>query len=223
MTGMLASVNSLDEAMSVMAADVDIVDLKEPAAGALGALPVGAVKTIVAAMNGRCRTSATIGDLPMHPDLIYSATQAMSETGVDYIKIGFFPDGDITGVLTRLTEIADHKYLIAVLFADTQLDLKVVDQVKAAAFHGVMLDTLDKSKGSLTRFMPLSEVEKFINIAKTQKLICGLAGSLKAEDISALLPFQPDYLGFRGALCEQSDRTGLINIFKVKEIRKAIA
>lgn len=223
MTGMLASVNSLDEAMSVMRAEVDIIDLKEPKVGALGALPVDAVKAIVAAVNGRCRTSATIGDLPLYPDLVYSAARVMSETGVDYVKIGFFPDGDIFGVLAQLAEIAAHQRLIAVLFADTQPDLKLIAQVKSAAFHGVMLDTLDKSNGSLTRLMPLSEIEKFITIAKAQQLICGLAGSLKEEDITALLPFQPDYLGFRGALCEQSDRTGLISILKVEKIRKAIA
>ncbi|MGZ8193906.1 MAG: (5-formylfuran-3-yl)methyl phosphate synthase, partial [Methylobacter sp.] len=38
MTGMLASVNSVAEALLVLGANVDIIDLKQPAFGALGAL-----------------------------------------------------------------------------------------------------------------------------------------------------------------------------------------
>ena len=91
MTGMLASVNSLEEALLVLSADVDIIDLKQPAFGALGALDIATVKQIVAEIDGRCPVSATIGDLPVQPDPIFNAVKAMAETEVDYIKIGFFP------------------------------------------------------------------------------------------------------------------------------------
>ncbi len=223
MTGMLASVNSLEEAELVMEAKADIIDLKEPKAGSLGSLPVTLVKEVVSALNGRCLTSATIGDLPMQPELIFSATQAMAETGVDYVKIGIFPNGDLSAVLDNLSSVAIQFQLIAVLFADTHPDLEIIDKIKAAAFSGVMLDTLDKSKGSLTRIMSLSEIKQFVKYAKSRQLICGLAGSLGAEDIALLFPLQPDYLGFRGALCDKHDRKGLINALEVRKIRKTIA
>ena len=35
-------------------------------------------------------------------------------------------------------------------------------------------------------------------------LLTGLAGSLEAADVPRLLLLAPDYLGFRGALCDQS-------------------
>ncbi|MDD1632684.1 MAG: (5-formylfuran-3-yl)methyl phosphate synthase, partial [Methylococcaceae bacterium] len=89
MTGMLASVNSLAEALLALSADVDIIDLKQPALGALGALDIDTVKQIVAGIYGRCPVSATIGDMPMQPDPVFNAVKAMAETGVDYIKIGF--------------------------------------------------------------------------------------------------------------------------------------
>ncbi|OYV19732.1 MAG: hypothetical protein CG441_670, partial [Methylococcaceae bacterium NSM2-1] len=54
MTGMLASVNSLAEALLALSADVDIIDLKQPALGALGALDIDTVKQIVAGIDGRC-------------------------------------------------------------------------------------------------------------------------------------------------------------------------
>ncbi|MGZ8249348.1 (5-formylfuran-3-yl)methyl phosphate synthase, partial [Methylomagnum sp.] len=47
MTGLLASVANLDEARLVAESGADIIDLKNPAAGALGALSVGEVARIV--------------------------------------------------------------------------------------------------------------------------------------------------------------------------------
>ena len=47
MTGMLASVATLAEARLVEESGVDIIDLKNPAEGALGALPLAEVVRIV--------------------------------------------------------------------------------------------------------------------------------------------------------------------------------
>ena len=93
MSSMLASVNSLAEAQLVERYKVDIIDLKEPAGGALGALPTAAVKQIVSGLQPSTLISATIGDLPMQPELVTAAVAAMAATGVDYVKIGFFPGG----------------------------------------------------------------------------------------------------------------------------------
>lgn len=223
MTGMLASVNCLDEAMLVMGEKVDIIDLKEPKAGSLGSLPDSLVKEIVKEVGGRCLVSATIGDLPMQPEIIYKAAKAMAETGVDYVKIGIFPDGDAASVLQKLKPLAVSHKLIAVLFADKFPGLKFIDKIKSAGFSGVMLDSLDKTKGSLSRIMPLPEIDRFVRYANSRQLICGLAGSLRQEDVRILLPLRPDYLGFRGGLCEKQDRTERIDGPVVRKIRMSIA
>ena len=212
MTGMLASVNSLDEVRIILDTSVDIIDLKNPEQGALGALPTELVNKIVLVVNKRKPVSATVGDLPMQPDLIFSAVSAMTDTGVDYIKIGFFPDGDWQSTVLKLTDITQkgHK-LIAVLFADTQPDISIIKSLKSAGFSGVMLDTMDKSTGSLSKVMSLSEIKNFVAAAKDSQLLCGLAGSLKLDDIPEFLDLDADYLGFRGALCEKSDRTAELN------------
>lgn len=64
MSFMLASVNSLQEAQRVHACHVDIIDLKQPAQGALGALATETVREIVLNLKA-ARISATVGDLPM--------------------------------------------------------------------------------------------------------------------------------------------------------------
>ena len=59
-------------------------------------------------------------------------------------------------------------------------------------------------------------------MAKKHGLITGLAGSLRYEDISLLLDIEPDYLGFRGALCAENDRVKSIEAKKITQIRKAV-
>ena len=223
MTGMLASVNSVAEALLVLSAEVDIIDLKQPALGALGALDRVDVKQIVTAIAGRRPVSATIGDLPMQPEVIFNAVQLMAETGVDYIKIGFFPGDDWTGTLKKLSTLASQKQaLIAVLFADTQPDLTIMATLKASGFVGVMLDTMDKQQGSLTQVMTAKQIAQFVYQAKEQQLLCGLAGSLKLADIPELIAYYPDYLGFRGALCQEHNRVGQLNQVAVQAIKQAM-
>jgi uncharacterized protein (UPF0264 family) len=220
---MLASVSSVTEALLVLSANVDIIDLKQPAAGALGALDIDLVRQIVAVIDGRCPVSATIGDLPMQPAQVFNAVKAMSETGVDYIKIGFFPDGDWLGTVNKLAALSQQNIaLIAVLFADIQPDPSIVDSLKDAGFTGVMLDTMNKHNGSLMQVMDISEIEQFVRLAKARQLLCGLAGSLKLRDIPELMSYQPDYLGFRGALCMQHDRTAQLNKASIMQIKQAM-
>jgi uncharacterized protein (UPF0264 family) len=219
MTGMLASVSNLEETQLILKTAVDIIDLKQPKQGALGALSIDTVKTIVNKVNHIKPVSATVGDLPMQAEIVFDAVKAMTETGVDYIKIGFFPGGDWHGTLSKLTEITRQgDKLIAVLFADTAPDMSTIELLKQAGFCGVMLDTMDKSKGSLSQVMTRAEIKKFVSMTKSVQLLCGLAGSLKQQDIADLITLDADYLGFRGALCKRHNRTAELDIDSIKSI-----
>jgi len=70
--------------------------------------------------------------------------------------------------------------------------------------------------------MVKTALEQFVAQAKDRELLCGLAGSLRFEDIPELLPYEADYLGFRGALCREHNRVGLLNKQAVMQIRHAI-
>ncbi len=223
MSGMLASVSNLAEARLVEVFAVDIIDLKQPAQGALGALPLNSVVDIVAALKPETVISATVGDLPMLPQILTQAVQAMTTTGVDFVKIGFFPGGDWQACISGLANLtASGHALIAVLFADTQPDLAIIAALQQAGFRGVMLDTMDKSRGSLTQLMSLTDCKSFVDTAKAAGLLTGLAGSLAKQDIPKLLPLQADYLGFRGALCRRSQRTAELDKEQVAAIRQLL-
>ena len=219
---MLASVTSLDEALLALDAGVDMLDLKNPAEGALGALSKALVTELVTAIHGRRVVSATIGDLPMQTNLIVEATQAMLATGVDIVKIGFFAQGQHTECLSALKPLAANNKLIAVMFADQQPNLELLPAIAQAGFYGVMLDTAHKNGQHLLNHMNHAQLTAFVNNASALGLQVGLAGSLQAAHVQALCLIQPSYLGFRGALCEQSQRTLALDAAKILTIKNML-
>lgn len=214
---MLASVTSPEEARVCLKAGADLIDAKDPKTGALGALPSATVTAIASEIKtdrGR-RTplvSATIGDLPMAPDIIRRAVAEMALAGVDYVKIGLRSDGDRHAVISGLAgcELGNTQ-LVGVLFADQDPDFGLIDIMADAGFAGAMLDTSDKTAGSIRRILNVERLSEFIVRAQRNGLFAGLAGSLRVPDIDVLAPLGPDILGFRGALCLDSDRTFAID------------
>ena len=231
MTGMLASVSNLQEAQIALQENVDILDLKDPAYGALGAVTTEVALQVVEHVSGHCLVSATIGDLPMQATLIGKAISSMASTGVDIIKVGVFDD--LTDeVITSLKEQAikgangsDGKQftIVMVFFVDKVLNLEKIPDLAKAGIRGVMLDTADKTKGNLRAHMKDSEIKDFVIQAKSYGLLAGLAGSLKAIDIAPLLELEPDYLGFRGALCKDNLRIQALDNVFVQKIRSLVS
>ncbi|MEZ0232825.1 MAG: (5-formylfuran-3-yl)methyl phosphate synthase [Methylophilaceae bacterium] len=207
MTKLLASVKDKHEALMVLNAGVDIIDLKNPDQGALGALRYEDIAEIVALVNGAGITSATIGDLPMVPELIVQAMQSTAETGVDIVKVGFFPSARSLECIEAISALNQNGMkVVAVLFADRHPDFGLLDHFKHAGFFGVMLDTAGKDGRHLLDHLPLSKAGVFIEQAKALGLVSGLAGSLRLDHLHVLKPLNPDYIGFRGALCNEADR-----------------
>ena len=222
MTKMLASVTGPDEAEVAVAGGADIIDLKDARAGALGAVPTEILRRAVSSIGGRRPVSAVCGDLPMEPETIRAKAKEIAAAGADYVKIGFFPSPAGAKCAEAMAALAGRTKLIAVLFADQSPDFELLPVFAKHGFHGVMVDTADKTKGRLLDHMPPERIPDFVGRAKTLRLMTGLSGSLEAPDIPRLLPFAPDFLGFRGALCKGTVRTGAIDAEAVKQIRALI-
>jgi uncharacterized protein (UPF0264 family) len=201
MTRLLASVMSVEEARIALECGADLIDFKDPTAGALGALPSGLIREGVSIVSGRRETSATIGDLAMIPELLAGRVQEVAGCGVDYVKVGFFPAPGWDQCIAALGQFSLRTRLIAVLFADHAPDFDWVSEFARAGWAGVMLDTAEKQGGNLRRHVRDARLGAFVKQAKAHGLLAGLAGSLRAEDIPDLVNLGPDYLGFRGALC----------------------
>ncbi|MDQ6435412.1 (5-formylfuran-3-yl)methyl phosphate synthase [Mesorhizobium sp. LHD-90] len=222
MTKMLASITGTAEAEIAISGGADIIDLKDPKAGALGAVAIDEIRKTVAAVGARAETSAVCGDLPMHPRTIRTKAEEIAATGVSYVKVGFFPGEEAEACARSLAPVARRTKLVAVLFADRQPDFGLLPVFAQSGFFAVMMDTAGKGEGRLLDHLPPERIPAFIAEARRHRLKAGLAGSLEAPDIPRLLPFGPDFLGFRGALCDRSERTAAIDVEAVAGIRALI-
>jgi dihydroneopterin aldolase len=224
MTAMLASVTGPDEAEIAISGGADIIDMKDPSAGALGALPIERIAATLAAIDGRRPASAVTGDPAMQPEAVAAETRAIAATGVDYVKVGLFPpEAKQLAVIRALSEMSAGARLVAVLFADKERDpSSLIPALADAGFAGAMLDTADKAAGRLLVHADVSSLSAFVKSAREHGLMVGLAGGLEEPDIPRLLALQPDFLGFRGALCAAGRREAGIDPLAVTAIRQLI-
>jgi uncharacterized protein (UPF0264 family) len=227
MTKLLISVTSIDEAKIAYENGADIIDLKDPNQGALGALPVEIVRDVVVLVNNlegaRVKTSATIGDVPMEPDLIHQYVIKLLDTHVDYIKIGFFECNDYQPILEAMRQVTQLGIkLIAVFFAEFKYPAELLSSIKSAGFAGVMLDTAKKNGRTLFDQYPKEQLEEFAVVASELGLLFGFAGSLKLQHVALLKVINPTYIGFRGGVCVDDERKKSLDVDKVTAIRKTL-
>jgi uncharacterized protein (UPF0264 family) len=222
MNGLLASVKSVAEAAVARREGADIIDLKDPESGALAALPAPVIAAAVAWAPRGCVLSATAGDLPMQPTPVADRVAAIAALGVDFVKIGLYPDGDPAGCLAALGGLARRgTRVVVVLFADRQPDFAWIERTAEAGLAGIMLDTADKRGDGLRQHLGDGRLGDFVRRAREYGLIAGLAGSLRLADIEPLRLLAPDYLGFRGALCAGA-RGGAIDAAAIRAVRRAL-
>jgi (5-formylfuran-3-yl)methyl phosphate synthase len=219
MTALLASIASLDEARAIVDC-VDVVDVKDPRAGALGALPVERVAEIVRCLDGRRIVSAALGEF-VDGASVGDAAEAMAATGVDFVKVGLADPARGTAVLHAAAARAPGSRLVAVMFADRAPRLDALDEIANAGFAGAMLDTADKRSGTLLDCVAPPRLRAFVDHARARGLFVGLAGSLREEHLAQVLACQPDFVGLRGALCEDAIRTARISRAKTEAIAAA--
>lgn len=223
MTRMLASVRNLHEALEAAGAGAHFIDLKEPAAGALGGLPPRRIARIVQALRALqpgIPISATIGDVPAaRGDEILRRVAAVAACGVDYVKVGIAPgtaSGDGARLLERLAGCGAA--VVPVLLADDGIDQRLVDAALGAGrFPALMLDIADKRRGSLLRRHPAAALAAFVARVQSRGSLAGLSGALRAADVPALLALAPHFAGFRGALCA-GDRAGALDADRVRAL-----
>ena len=170
MTLFLASVRDVAEAEIALLAGADIIDLKDPAQGALGAVDSETARSVVDLIAGRVPVSATIGDLPMQAEAIRGAVLERASCGVDYVKFGLFPGGDPQACFEALRPIAPRVRLILVLFADALPSFDAVAAASDMGATGIMLDTADKNAGSLLTHLDASDIARFVAHAKDARL-----------------------------------------------------
>jgi uncharacterized protein (UPF0264 family) len=226
----LISIRSLEELFPAIDGGADIIDLKNPSEGSLGASFPWLIKKI-RNFGKNFTLSVAIGDMPNLPGTAALAASGAAACGADIIKIGLYGPGSfedgvnlLENVVKATKEINDNIYIVGAGYADFRLfngidSMDIPAICKSAGADIAMLDTLSKNGRNLFDFIDVEQLRKFVSKTHKYNLFAALAGSLKPEDIKILRDLGVDVVGFRGAVCSNSDRkNGVLEVNRVREI-----
>src|SRR5512145_41875 len=187
---LLVSPINREEAIIASRGGADIVDVKNPKEGSLGANFPWIIRDIKEAVDGRQPISATIGDFNYKPGTASLAALGAAVAGADYIKVGLYDiqtEAQALELLTKVTRaVKDYdstKRVVASGYSDyTRINSISPFLLPAVAAEAevdvVMVDTAIKDGKSTFEFMDGNELKKFTNLAHEYGLENAIAGSL---------------------------------------------
>jgi uncharacterized protein (UPF0264 family) len=227
---LLVSPINTEEAKAAMAGGTDILDVKNPKEGSLGANFPWMIRSVAGVAAGKLPVSATIGDFDYKPGTASLAALGAAFSGADYIKVGLLKienqeqAGDMLANIVRsVKEFDDKKKLVAAAYSDCARvgSISPMDLPEVAAECGadvVMVDTAVKDGRSTFEFMSESEIIEFISAGHDFGMEVAIAGTIKFEDLELLKRVAPDIIGVRGAVCG-GDRSGTIKEELVRRMK----
>ena len=206
------------EAQESIAGGADIIDVKNPKEGSLGANYPWVIKKIKELTPKNIEVSCTLGDVPNLPGSISLAALGAASLGVDYIKIGLFglkTPKEAVFLLQQAGKAAkgyNQKIkVVAAGYADAKkigaIDpLLIPDIAHKAKVDIAMLDTATKDGTTLFDHLTSEQLKTFVDAAHNLGLQVALAGSLRKQDLTIVYNLGSDIVGLRGAACTNSDR-----------------
>ncbi|MEU9336681.1 (5-formylfuran-3-yl)methyl phosphate synthase [Streptomyces sp. NPDC048290] len=217
---LLISPDSVDEALECAKAaeHLDIVDVKKPDEGSLGANFPWVIREIREVVPADTPVSATVGDVPYKPGTVAQAALGAVVSGATYIKVGLYgctTPGQAIDVMTGVVRaVKDHRpdaLVVASGYADAHRigcvgPLALPDIARRSGCDAAMLDTAVKDGTRLFDHVPPDVCGEFVRRAHASGLLAALAGSVRAADLGALTRIGTDIVGVRGAVCEGGDR-----------------
>jgi uncharacterized protein (UPF0264 family) len=206
-----------------MRGGADILDVKNPLEGSLGAnFPwiIAQVKRVAPGME----ISATLGDLPNLPGTAALAALGAVHSGADYVKAGLYGSRTaseatllMTGVRRAVKGLKPRAKVIASGYGDYRRvgcisPMKLPIVAYKAECDGVLIDLKQKDGRRLFDLLSPNKLSKFVAEAHDHGLTVALAGSLGIDDVAKVWEVGGDILGVRGAVCTGGNRiAGAVN------------
>jgi len=229
---LLVSVTSTLDAAEALAGGADLIDAKDPVAGALGAVSLDQFQRLVGAVAGARPVTAALGDAS-DEEVIERSAGAFAAAGAAFVKLGFagIESADRIASLIAAAEQGVScgrdagARVVPVAYADADgarsvsLDL-LLDIAAHAGAAGVLLDTFDKRRGGLRDLIVPRALRAWVAAAHDAGLFVALAGKLTALDLPFVRDAGADIAGVRGAACE-GGRTGHVTADRVRLLRSA--
>ena len=226
---LLVSVVDQTEAMASIKGGANIIDVKNPKEGSLGANFPHVIRQVKEVVPENLELSATIGDMPCLPGTASLAALGAAVSGADYVKVGLFGVKNFEEATKMMTEVvrAVKEYnsrlkTIASGYADFRsIGCLGPMELPMVAYHakadGILVDVKIKNgKDNLFSFLNEKQLQKIVTQAHNYNLLAALAGSLDINDIARVYNLGADIFGVRGSVCAKKDRiAGKLEIEKV--------
>jgi uncharacterized protein (UPF0264 family) len=231
---LLVSVVDAAEAALAVAGGVDVVDVKNPAEGSLGAPAPAVLAAVRAAVPPGRPLSAALGDLPARPGTAALAAVGAARCGAAYVKLGLVGPAnaaDAVAVLRAVREAVEGEAaVVAVAYADAArvpsrplAPGELVAAAHAAGVHGCLVDTAVKDGRGLLSWMAPDALTALVADAHAAGLEIALAGELRAEDLPVVRAAGADIAGVRSAACAGGRRTAALDPTRIAELRAVCA
>jgi uncharacterized protein (UPF0264 family) len=225
---LLVSVRTAGEVAAALSGGADLIDVKEPAKGALGAAEAEVVAAVITAVKGKVPVSAAMGE--WSPSAITEAHWHL-ELKLNYVKWGLAGYTPTPGwgedILDTRRELPVGMEMVAVAYADWERaksppPAEVAKFAKRFRFKAFLLDTWGKDSKTLMDFMDADEVAELVEGLKRVSTTVAIGGSLKPEHAKQLKSAAPDYFAVRTSVCAGGKRDGIIDPARVKKWKEAI-
>lgn len=212
---LLVSVVSAAEARRAVAGGADIVDVKDPGEGALGAPTPEVLCEVVRAVGGAAPISVALGDLPDLPHTAALAARGAVACGATYVKVGLRGVRSLdraAAVMGAVGDaVGDEIAVIAVAYADGDaLDPPAFPPallpalVGRTGIAGALVDTFVKDGRGLYGWLSEPALDELVARTRAAGGTFGVAGQLRLD---ALGRVDADVVGVRSAVCRGGDRS----------------
>lgn len=229
---LLVSPINVEEANICKFGGADIIDVKNPKEGSLGANFPWMIKAVKKAA-GNVPVSATIGDFNYKPGTASLAALGAAVAGAEYIKVGLYDIQTreqafemLTNIVRSVKDYDKNKKVVASGYSDyrrihsiSPFELPGIGA--QAGVDVVMMDTGIKDGRSTFEFLSEQELIDFVTDAKEKGLQTAIAGTIKFKDIPSLKRISPDIIGVRGCVCG-GDRNSAIKRELVERLKTEI-
>jgi (5-formylfuran-3-yl)methyl phosphate synthase len=230
---LLVSVVDADEAREAAAAGADIVDVKNPAEGSLGAPSPAVIAAVRAAVPDELPVSAAIGDMPNLPGTAALAAFGAARSGAAYVKVGLWgasTDAAAVELVRAVCDAASGAVTVAAAYADARrvarapLAPELLPRVaRAAGAEVCLLDTAVKDGRGLLDWLSPDALAALVDEAHELGLEVALAGALRAVDLPVVAATGADIAGVRSSACRDDRRSGPLEAARVRALRAACA
>jgi (5-formylfuran-3-yl)methyl phosphate synthase len=221
---LLVSAGNAADAAAALAGGADIVDAKDPSAGALGAVTIDVLREILSMVDGARPVSAALGDA-RDVMALERRVRARAVEGVAFVKIGFAGITDAARVTDLIASAvgaasAHACEVVAVGYADSERVGGIgcdalFDAATRGGAVGVLIDTADKAGPGLLQLSPPAALRRYVSAAHDRGLSIAMAGRLSSADLAGVRDVGADIAGVRGAAC-RAGRTSAISEARVR-------